>query len=278
VFTGSSLLEILNARADLSRRAVVYHLQGLSFREYIAIQSKQVFGILSLDDILLNHETIAAEINKSIKPFRYFEDYLKQGYYPFFQEVPDLYPNRIEEVINMMLEIELPTLRGIDLAYIGRIKQLLVIIAESVPFIPNISKLSEKIGLNRTTLLLYIHYLDEIGLTTNLYKDSGGISKLQKPEKIFLENSNLMYVLSPSNTNRGNVRETFFVNQLKFKHNVHYSDLGDFLVDDKHFFEIGGKTKKKKQLEEVNSGFVVSDEIEYGFGNKIPLWLFGFIY
>ncbi len=278
VFTGSSLLEILNARADLSRRAVVYHLQGLSFREYIAIESKQVFGILSLDDILLNHETIAAEINKSVKPFRYFEDYLKQGYYPFFQEVPDLYPNRIEEVINMMLEIELPTLRGIDLAYIGRIKQLLVIIAESVPFIPNISKLSEKIGLNRTTLLLYIHYLDEIGLTTNLYKDSGGISKLQKPEKIFLENSNLMYVLSSSNTNRGNVRETFFVNQLKFKHKVHYAELGDFLVDDKHFFEIGGKTKKKKQLEEVNSGFVVSDEIEYGFGNKIPLWLFGFIY
>lgn len=278
VFTGSSLLEILNARADLSRRAVVYHLQGLSFREYIAIESKQVFGILSLDDILLNHETIATEINKSIKPFRYFETYLKQGYYPFFQEVPDLYSNRIEEVINMMLEIELPLLRGFDLAYIHRIKQLLIIIAESVPFVPNISNLSEKTGLNRTTILLYIHYLDEIGLIKNLYKDSGGISKLQKPEKIFLENSNLMYVLSPSKANVGNVRETFFLNQVGFKHKINYVEQGDFMIDGKFIFEIGGKTKKKKQIKELTSGYIVADEIEYGFGNKIPLWLFGFIY
>jgi predicted AAA+ superfamily ATPase len=186
VFTGSSLLEILNARADLSRRAVVYEMQGFSFREYLSIESGINFEILSLEQILNNHLQEAQKINQKIKPFQYFETYLKQGYYPFYREQPDLYEIRLGEVINMILEIELPQLRGVELAYITKVKQLLVIIAESVPFMPNVSKLSEKININRATLLSYLHYLSEIGLTHNLFKDSYGISRLQKPEKIYL--------------------------------------------------------------------------------------------
>lgn len=278
VFTGSSLLEILNARADLSRRAVVYTMQGLSFREYLSIETKQNFEKLSLEHILNNHTDIVPLITSKVRPLQYFNGYLKQGYYPFYKEELDLYVPRLEEVINMMLELELPLLRGLDLAYVPKIKQLLLIIAESVPFVPNVSKLSEKMGISRSTLLLYLHYLAEIGLTINLFKESGGISMLQKPLKVYLENSNLMYVLARQTSNTGNVRETFFANQLIYKNNIRYSEKGDFLVNEKYVFEIGGKDKSSKQLQGMENAFIVADDIEYGFQNKIPLWLFGFLY
>jgi hypothetical protein len=278
VFTGSSLLEILNARADLSRRAIVYHMQGLSFREYIGLETGHVFPKISLSTLLKKHIELAKEINVKIKPLQYFDQYIQNGYYPFYKEQPSLYSIRIEEVINLMLEIELPMLRKVDIAYIHKIKQLLLIIAESVPFIPNITKLSEKIGLQRGTLLSYLHYLDEIGLTKNLFKVAEGISKLQKPEKIFLENTNLMFTLSAENSNKGNIRETFFVNQLSYQHKVNYAEQGDFTIDMKYTFEVGGKNKKNKQIETVKNAFVVADDIEYGSFNKIPLWMFGFLY
>jgi hypothetical protein len=278
VFTGSSLLEILNARADLSRRAVVYEMQGFSFREYLSIESGINFEILSLEQILNNHLQEAQKINQKIKPFQYFETYLKQGYYPFYREQPDLYEIRLGEVINMILEIELPQLRGVELAYITKVKQLLVIIAESVPFMPNVSKLSEKININRATLLSYLHYLSEIGLTHNLFKDSYGISRLQKPAKIYLENTNLIYLLAQQNANVGNVRETFFINQLNYKHSVTYAEQTDFKIDDIYYFEIGGKNKTNKQIATLENSYIVADDIEYGYQNKIPLWLFGFMY
>jgi len=278
VFTGSSLLEILNARADLSRRAIIYDMQGLSFREYLSMETGISFNRLSLKSILDDHLKVATAINKKIKPLQYFENYLKQGYYPFYKEQISLYKIRIEEVINMMLEIELPLLRKVDLAYVYKIKQLLLIIAESVPFVPNVSKLSERIGINRGTLLLYLHYLEEIGLTINLFKKASGISKLQKPNKIFLENTNLMFTLSPKHTNIGNLRETFFTNQLSYQHKIRYAKQGDFFVDDTYIFEIGGKDKTAKQIQELENAFIAADNIEYGYNNKIPLWLFGFLY
>ncbi|RYG20503.1 MAG: AAA family ATPase [Chitinophagaceae bacterium] len=278
VFTGSSLLEILNARADLSRRAVMYNMQGFSFREYIAMETGIMLPKITLENILNHHIQEATKINEHLKPFQYFEDYLKLGYYPFYQEQPALYQMRLEGVINMILEIELPLLRGIELSYINRVKQLLFIISESVPFIPNVSKLSERIGINRTTLLSYLHYLEEVNLTRNLFKDANGISMLQKPSKIYLENSNLIFALSPKNANIGNVRETFFANQLAYEHRLTYSGQGDFLVNDEYVFEIGGKNKTNKQITNVTSAFVVADDIEYGFKNTIPLWLFGFLY
>jgi uncharacterized protein len=238
----------------------------------------KIFEPLSLTDILENHISFSKNITDKIKPLQYFSGYLKHGYYPFYKEIPELYFLRLQEVINMMLEIELPLLRGVDLAYVTKIKQLLLIISESAPFVPNVSKLSDKIVINRSTLLLYLHYLEEIGLTNNLFKTAGGISKLQKPSKIFLENTNLMYALAPQHTNIGNVRETFFVNQLASAHKINYSEKGDFLINEKHVFEIGGRDKNDSQIKDLKNAFIASDNIEFGFKNKIPLWLFGFMY
>ncbi|MGF7025966.1 ATP-binding protein [Sphingobacterium sp. HSC-15S19] len=278
IFTGSSLLEILNARADLSRRAVVYKMQGFSFREFLSLETKTTFPIFSLDQILEEHSKVDYKINTIVKPFQHFEKYLKYGYYPYYREQLDLYEMRVMEVINMILEIELPLLRNVDIAYVIKIKQLLVIIAESVPFVPNISKLSEKIGISRTTLLSYLYYLDEISLTHNLYKVGEGISQLQKPSKIFLDNTNLSFLFAHENVNPGNLRETFFVNQLAFQHQVNYAEQGDFIVDEKYTFEVGGRDKSNKQIKGINNAYIAADDIEFGHQNKVPLWLFGFLY
>lgn len=278
VFTGSSLLEILNSRADLSRRVVIYHMQGLSFREFIMLETGIYFAQLTLESILKDHLHLAGLINAKIKVFPHFEKYLKQGYYPFYREELDLYEHRVEEVINMMLEIELPLLRGMDIGLVPKIKQLLVIISESVPFVPNIVNLSQKIEIHRTTLMSYLFYLQELGLTYHLLKEARGSVRLQKPAKIYLENTNLMYVLSSFSANRGNVRETFFANQVGYKHKISFHEKTDFLVDNTYAFEIGGKDKSKKQITGIENAYIVSDEIEYGYQNKIPIWLFGFLY
>lgn len=278
VFTASSLLEILNARADLSRRAVVYTMQGLSYREYLNLKLGLQLPIYSLAAILDDHLAISREVNSHIKPLQYFSGYLQKGYFPFFQEVPELYFQRVEEVLNLILEIELPLLRKVDVAYVSKLKQLLQIISESVPFVPNVTKLSERIGVNRNTFVSYLYFLEEAHIIRNLYKDAKGITKLQKPNKIFLENTNLQYALSPSQANRGNIRETFFLNQVSVKHTIEYIEGTDFLVDHHHVFEVGGKSKNKRQIRGVENSYLVVDDVEYGLGNSIPLWLFGFLY
>lgn len=277
VFTGSSLLEILHARADLSRRAVIYELQGLSFREYLHFAQGTIFPRYKLSDLLTRHEEIAAEVVRELKPLAYFGTYLESGYYPFFKEVPDLYAQRLSEVVNLILEVELPQLRKVDVAWIPKLKQLLLIIAESAPFKPNISALSSKIGINRETLLAYLHHLAESGLTRQLYKAGKGVSRLQKPDKIYLDNPNLAYVLRPSAPNIGTVRETYFANQLAYRHEISYPQAGDFLVDQEYVFEVGGPNKQSGQLR-GKPGFLAIDRIELGYQKRIPLWLFGFLY
>ena len=278
VFTGSSLLEILNARADLSRRAVIYQMQGLSFREYLNMTLSTDFQIYKLEDILKNQREISSEILQKVKPLQHFSAYLKQGYYPFSFEMKNLYFSQLEEIIDLILEIELPLLRGVDISYIPKLKQLLLIIAASAPFLPNVSKLSERIGINRATFIAYLYYLQEANLTKHLYKDAYGISKLQKPDKIFLENTNIAYVLAENDIDTGNLRETFFLNQLAYRHKVEYPETGDFFVDRKYIFEAGGKNKTQKQIQNAENAYIAADDIEYGFDNKIPLWLFGFLY
>lgn len=278
VFTGSSLLEILDARADLSRRAVVWPMQGLSFREYLNLTLGLNLLVINLGDILNDQVAVEQDILSQVRPLKHLGSYLKNGYYPFFMEVPSLYYSRLEEVINMTIEIELPLLRKVEISAIPKLKKLLQIIAESVPFVPNISKLSERTGLNRNTVITYLVYLEEAHIIRNLYKDAKGITRLQKPDKIYLENTNLMYALSPGNVNTGNVRETFFINQLGQSHLVEYAEYGDFVVDRKYVFETGGSGKNSRQLKNIREGFVVADDIEYGTGNRIPLWLFGFLY
>ena len=278
VFTGSSLLEILNARADLSRRAIIYSMQGLSFREYIAIEQGIRLPVLKLEDILKNHIKIAQDILKKTKPFKHFNIYLKTGYYPFYKEEKELFNQRLSEIVNMILEIELPLLRNLEMAYIQKIKQLLLILTESVPFTPNVTKISSKIGINRTTLLSYLYYLEEAELTIHLNNEQGGLSKLQKPSKLYLNNTNLMYVLSNDKINIGTLREIFFANQLKYRNLLTLPAKGDFLINNKYTVEIGGKEKSNKQIEGLKNAYIAADDIEIGFGNKIPLWLFGFLY
>lgn len=278
VFTGSSLLEILNARADLSRRAVVFNMQGLSFREFLKYDSNIVFQKYTLEQILKNHTEIGLSIRSDYKVLKEFERYLKKGYFPFMQENPDVYHTKVREIVNMIMEIELPLMRAMDVSKVSKMKQLLYIIAQSVPFKPNVKKLADRIGISRNLLLSYTKGLDDANLINLLHKNTFGIGLLQKPDKIYLENTNLAYALSEQDPNIGNVRETFFLNQVKQKHTLTYPDKGDFLVDNKYLFEVGGKNKTGKQITGIKNAFVVADDIEFGSDHKIPLWLFGFLY
>lgn len=280
VFTGSSLLEILNSRADLSRRAVVYTMQGLSFREYLNLETGLKLNAYTLDDIILNHLNYSGEITSLLKPLKYFQRYLQAGYYPFYKEIPELYFVRLGETINMIIEIELPLLRGVDISYSSKLKQMLLIISESAPFIPNISKLSERIGINRNTFISYLNFLMEAGLLRNLYRDAHGITRLQKPEKVFLENTNIAHALGIQFPDKGNLRETFFANQLSYTHPLTIPEKGDFMTSDGRVFEIGGVNKDNRQFnkDNIKNGFIASDDIEFGNRNKIPLWMFGFLY
>ncbi|MBR6456501.1 MAG: ATP-binding protein [Prevotella sp.] len=278
VFTGSSMLEILNARADLSRRAVVYDMQGFSFREYLNRNLGLSLPSFRLQEILDNHLNLSTQILSEVKVLAHFDDYLQHGYYPYYNELPSLYRSRVNEVVNLIIDIEFPQLRGVDPAYLIKIKQLLYIIAESSPFTPNITKLGERIGLTRNALLVYLTALHESRLTFSAQKSAFGITRLQKPDKLFLENTNLMYVLSDNFPNIGSVRETFFANQLRKDHTVNVAEKGDFLVDGKFTFEIGGKEKGSRQIDEIPNSYIAADGIENGYGNKIPLWLFGFLY
>jgi predicted AAA+ superfamily ATPase len=280
VFTGSSLLEILNSRADLSRRAVVYNMQGLSFREYLNLELGLNLEVYTLDEIILNHIKYSGEITSKLRPLKYFQNYLKAGYYPFYKEIPDLYFSRLGEIVNMIIETELPLLRGVDIAYASKLKQMLLIISESAPFIPNISKLSERIGINRNTFISYLGFLMEAGLLRNMYRDAHGITRLQKPEKIFLENTNLAHSFGIKTPERGNLRETFFANQLSYNNHLTIPKNGDFMTADGKIFEIGGINKDSDKLIKgsIQKDFIVADDIEFGNANKIPLWMFGFLY
>lgn len=278
VFTGSSILHISAAKADLSRRAMIYQLSGLSFREYLNFHLNMKFESYSLSEILSNHIDIAMEITKKIKPVKYFKMYLESGYFPFFKEYPNTYLHRVGEIINLIIDIDLAVFKNFNQINLRKIKQLLYIIAQSVPFKPNIKKLSERIVISRNTLVSYLHYLNEAKIINSLFSDTFGISILQKPDKIYLENSNFIYALENKLPNTGNIRETFFMNQLSYKNKVTYSKNADFTVNDKYIFEIGGKYKTQKQIAGISNSYIAADNIEFGFRNKIPLWLFGFLY
>ena len=278
VFTGSSLLQILNARADLSRRALAYTMQGLSFREFLEFKYNIKSEPISFEDILKNHSEIALEIVKKYKPLKYFNEYLRVGYFPFYEGNEVFYYKRLSEIINMIIELEIPLLRKTDMSKVPKIKQLLAIISQSVPFKPNITALAKKIDISRNSLLEYIHGLSDAGIVKTVSKDAFGVSLLQKPNKLYLENTNYMFALQPVQANIGTLRETFFLNQLSENHTVTYPDAGDFFIDEKYLFEIGGKNKTRKQIAGIENTFTVSDNIEFGVGNKIPLWLFGFLY
>jgi predicted AAA+ superfamily ATPase len=271
---------MLQARADLSRRAVVYALQGLSFREYLHLVHGINLPACTLAQVLEHTTDISHSVCAATKPLPLFQNYLREGYFPFVQEGTDLYPIRLAEVINFVLEVELPLLRGVEMAYTPKLKQLLLAIAESAPFVPNISQLSQRTGINRNTLVSYLHYLQEAHITQHLYKTTKGITRMQKPDKIFLENTNLAYALGMETPDRGNLRETFFANQIEQGHDLTYPEKGDFLVDGHWLFEVGGANKSTHQLRgwPAAQAFLALDDLEFGHQQKIPLWQFGLLY
>ncbi|MDX9929931.1 MAG: AAA family ATPase [Bacteroidales bacterium] len=278
VYTGSSLLHLTAGRADLSRRGVTYNLPGLSLREFINITDNRNFPVVTLDAILSSHQTIGQDIWKEIKPIKWLNLYLEYGYYPFFLEGTDNYLRKLNEVILAVLETDLPFTAGISVSNIHKIKQLLFIISGRAPFTPNIDKLSERIGISRNTLKDYLRYMGEANLISLLYSDKKDIGLLTKPDKIYIQNPNLMYALAGTRPDQENLRETFFLSHLEPYHSVHYPKQGDFLVDNRYTFEVGGRSKTRKQIAGIPDSFLVVDGIETGYRNEIPLWLFGFLY
>lgn len=278
VFTGSSLLEIHKGEADLSRRSTIYHLHGLSFREFLLFEYGYKMEAFTLADIIDRHIEIAMTVGKTLKPLVAFKEYLSYGYYPFYKEDKVLYHEKLLATLNVILDVDLPSTERIDYYSIGKIKKLFAILAGLVPYVPNVSALSKELEVTRVSLLNYLFYLQKAQAILLLDKDASGIKQLAKPEKIYLGNTNYAYALRREKTDIGNVRETFFFNQVQVRHNVTYSSKVDFIIDDTYNFEIGGKNKTKEQLKGVSNGFLALDNIEVGFGNQIPLWLFGLMY
>lgn len=277
VFSGSSLLKIKTGSTDLSRRAVIYNVQGLSFREYLQIELKTKLKKFPLKVLLKNHEDISREINKKLKPLQYFHEYLSHGYYPFYLQSVNTYSLKLNSILNFIIETEIPAIITLDQRNIGKIKRLLQIIAASSPFQPNMVKLSESLETHRTTLLQYLQLLEATDIIRNLYSDGSFYGKLSKPGKILLHHPNLSFCLNEE-ANTGSIRESFFCNQTGAENKVELSAKADFIVNSKHTFEIGGAKKTRRQISGVPSAYVVADDLVYGHENKIPLWMFGFLY
>ncbi len=278
IFTSSSALDIYKGGYDLSRRAMVYNLPGLSFREFIELKYQVIFPAYQLEEILHEPERIARDINTKIRPLKLFEEYLQSGYYPFFIESERNYPERLTNILNLILENDIPTIFNIDYYSVMKIKKMLAVISRIVPYKPNIEKLARQSDTTRDTLLKFLYYLEKAEVVKWLTKDTFGINYLNKPDKIYLNNTNLMYALNSEKPDKGTVRETFLLNQLMVRHKVTYPKKGDFLVDGRYLIEAGGKAKDEKLVRDRENSFIAADDIEFPYGMKIPLWLFGFLY
>lgn len=279
IFTGSSALEIYKSNADLSRRAVDFQLPVMSLREFIIMETGKKLDPITLDALLTNHTSLAMSINKKIgSPLKYFKNYLQYGCYPFFNEGTNQYPAKLMRTTNLVLEVDIAAVTNIPYNSINKMKRLLAFISQSVPFKPNITQLAEKIESKRETTLQYLIYLQRAGVVRLLSAPGKSLGPLSKPDKIYLDNPNLAYALSYGEPNQGNVRETFFISQVSARHQLAASTSGDFIVDQKYTFEIGGKNKQSAQIKHVKNSFVVKDDLLAGSGQDIPLWLFGFLY
>lgn len=277
VFTGSSILEIYKAQADLSRRSIMYSLTGLSFREFLSFEDIVELPVYPLELLLSDHTAMASDIITQTKILPAFRNYLQYGYYPFYKEGIEVYYDRIESIINVILENDLPAIVTLQHATLVKIKRLLTHIASLVPYTPNINDLSGIIETDRKSLLSYLQYLDRAKLLLQLHSDTKRLAELAKPTKLYVDNTNLLFALS-KNTQSGTLRETFFANQLSHSHELTIPTAGDFLIDNTYLFEVGGKGKTFKQIRNVENSFVAYDDMEIGLGNKIPLWLLGLLY
>ena len=277
VYTGSSLLKMDQGGGDLSRRQIIYDLPGLSFREFLELDTGLKTPVLELDDLLARHSEIAMEIcgNTTILPL--FEKYLRFGYYPFYREVKRGFDLRLQETVNRVLESDYPILEPITISTLQKTKRMLQVLAESVPQTPNLGELCEQLETDRNQALKMLDALARAGLLGILYSPTKTLKHLGWPQKILLHNTNLMAALG-SKVTTGTMRETFFLNQVQVNHQVHAPKNGDFLVDGRHLFEVGGRKKSYRQIQDIPDSYLAVDNLEVGYGNRIPLWLFGLLY
>jgi len=272
VFTSSPVLRIAEENPDLNGIASINHLEGLSFREYLNYKTSNNFKFYSFEEIVKNHIKIAKEIVTKVRPLAYFENYLKQGYFPYFIDDPNFYANKLLKHINLALEIDVPYINQIELKYLSKLRKLLHIIAAETPFTPNVSKLAAAVQTSRATVMNYLKYLKNAKLI-HLLHSNGDEDQMKKPDKVYMHNTNLIYAIAPNNTGNLNLRQTFFYNQVGYKCQLKTSPKADFCVDGKYHFVVGGR-----KLESSPDFYAASDVIEIGEGNKIPLWIFGFLY
>ncbi len=278
VYTGSAMLAIDNSKTDLSRRQTVYTLNGLSFREYLEYEGIMQINPITLEELLSNHIKISMDICSRTVILKHFDNYLQKGYYPYYKETADDYHYRISEVTNLIIESDLPSVEEVTFSTIQKTKKLLMVIAQNVPLEPNIAKLNAQLETTRDQCLKMLYVLDRAHLLLLLSDKIKDYKHLTNPKKIYLNNCNLMYSLSPNNISEGNKRETFFANQLSNIANISIPKKGDFFVDDKFLFEVGGSGKTFDQIANIPNSYLAIADIEIGSGNRIPLWAFGLLY
>lgn len=271
-FTGSSILDIRKGMADLSRRTLMFSMQGFSFREYLKIEHDIDVQVHSFEEIISNHISL---IDKVEHPLPLFREYLHRGYYPMANE--DNLDIRLGQILNLTLEVDIPQFANLSVTTARKLKKLLLVVAESVPFKPNFVSLAKKLEVSRNSLEEYLTYMEDAGLISRLRDQAGGIMGLGKVEKVYLDNSNLIYFLSEKEPEMGNIRKTFFMNQMRVNNAVISSAVADFRID-KYTFEVGGKNKSQAQIKNTPNAFIVKDNIEYGYKNVMPLWAFGLNY
>jgi predicted AAA+ superfamily ATPase len=278
IFTGSSIIDISKQEGDLSRRALMYELPGLSYREYLSMLGIINLPVIGLEELLFNSAEIKKKIPHTFRPLEHFNKYLNYGYYPFGIVDSSSIHQRINQLIRTVVEVDMAELKDFDIRNAKKLLQLVYVIAQQVPFKPNISSLAIKTSIHRNSLNNYLYYLEQAKILSLLFPAGNSTAVLQKPEKIFLNNTTLLAALAEQKPNIGTVRETFFLSQLQPLHKVQLPKQGDFYVNDSYTFEVGGKGKGQKQLEAIENAWVVKDDIEYPMLKTIPLWMFGLLY
>ena len=278
IFTGSSIIDISKQEGDLSRRALMYELPGLSYREYLSMLGIINLPVIGLEELLFNSAEIKKKIPHTFRPLEHFNNYLNYGYYPFGIVDSSSIHQRINQLIRTIVEVDMAELKDFDIRNAKKLLQLVYVIAQQVPFRPNISSLAIKTSIHRNSLNNYLYYLEQAKILSLLFPAGNSTAVLQKPEKIFLNNTTLLAALAEQKPNIGTVRETFFLSQLQPLHKVQLPKQGDFYVNDTYTFEVGGKGKGQKQLEAIENAWVVKDDIEFPMLKTIPLWMFGLLY
>lgn len=277
-FTGSSLIQILNADADLSRRVLSYDMAGLSFREYLRFYKGITLPVCSLEQVLSDADAVCDEVNRLCQPQPLFDEYLRTGYYPFYDGNEIEYYSRIENVVSFIIDQEMTQFCGLEPAYTRRLKAMLMYLADNTPFEVNIAKLATYLEISKNTVLSYLASMSKAELINLLYSDNKTVTKMQKPDKIYLHNPNLHYALG-TRQNIGTIRECFVVNQLWHNHTIEYGKAqGDFRVDGRFTFEVGGKDKSFEQIADIPDSYILADLMEYPVGKKLPIWMVGLLY